>query len=184
VYVDADPEPKVRKLVMSKHAALAPAEPIPAEPPAEPADDTADDAMVDEMAAFLTEMDAAQPEMAVAKRKADAIAAPPPATEPKRPKVPAIARPAPPAVLTTKTPAGGSVDKPKAKRAPKKVIDPDEADAKIRKEHREGGDLNKCTGEEFKAFLTKAGEKPKGGLSKMAKPKLRELVDAVLAGSQ
>ena len=35
-----------------------------------------------------------------------------------------------------------------------------------------------------KAFLTKAGEKPKGGLSKMAKPKLRELVDAVLAGSQ
>ena len=87
-------------------------------------------------------------------------------------------------LLTTKTPAGGSVDKPKAKRAPKKVIDPDEADAKIRKEHREGGDLNKCTGEEFKAFLTKAGEKPKGGLSKMAKPKLRELVDAVLAGSQ
>ena len=80
VYVDADPEPKVRKLVMSKHAAPAPAEPIPAEPPAEPVDDTADDAMVDEMAAFLTEMDAAQPEMAVAKRKADAIAAPPPAT--------------------------------------------------------------------------------------------------------
>ena len=184
VSVDADPEPKVRKLVMSKHAAPAPAEPIPAEPPAEPADDTADDAMVDEMAAFLTEMDAAQPEMAVAKRKADAIAAPPTATEPKRPKVPAIARPAPPAVLTTKKTPGGSVDKPKTKRAPKKVIDPDEADAKIRKEHREGGDLNKCTGEEFKAFLTKAGEKPKGGLSKMAKPKLRELVDAVLANSQ
>ena len=60
----------------------------------------------------------------------------------------------------------------------------DEADAKIRKEHSEGGDLNKITGDEFKAFLTKAGEKPKGGLSKMPKPKLRELVDAVLARSQ
>ena len=90
-----------------------------------------------------------------------------------------------PAVLPTKpSPEVKEPDRTKAKRAPRKVVDPDEADAKIRKEHSEGGDLNKITGDEFKAFLTKAGEKPKGGLSKMPKPKLRELVDAVLARSQ
>lgn len=179
-----DPKPKVRKLVMSKHANSAPQ--TPAKPMAKPADETADEAaddvMIDEMAAYLTEMDAAQPEMAGAKRKAYSAAMPPAAT--KAPKKPNIPRPVPAVLPTKPSPEVKEPDRTKAKRAPRKVVDPDEADAKIRKEHSEGGDLNKITGDEFKAFLTKAGEKPKGGLSKMPKPKLRELVDAVLARSQ
>ncbi|ACO62604.1 predicted protein [Micromonas commoda] len=187
--VDADPKavypkPKVRKLVMSKHANSAPQ--TPAKPMAKPADETADEAaddvMIDEMAAYLTEMDAAQPEMAGVKRKAYSAAMPPAAT--KAPKKPNIPRPVPAVLPTKPSPEVKEPDRTKAKRAPRKVVDPDEADAKIRKEHSEGGDLNKITGDEFKAFLTKAGEKPKGGLSKMPKPKLRELVDAVLARSQ
>jgi len=179
-----DPKPKVRKLVMSKHANSAPQ--TPAKPMAKPADETADevadDVIIDEMAAYLTEMDAAQPEMAGAKRKAYSAAMPPAAT--KAPKKPNIPRPVPAVLPTKPSPEVKEPDRTKAKRAPRKVVDPDEADAKIRKEHSEGGDLNKITGDEFKAFLTKAGEKPKGGLSKMPKPKLRELVDAVLARSQ
>ena len=179
-----DPKPKVRKLVMSKHANSAPQ--TPAKPMAKPADETADEAaddvMIDEMAAYLTEMDAAQPEMAGAKRKAYSAAMPPAAT--KAPKKPNIPRPVPAVLPTKPSPEVKEPDRTKAKRAPRKVVDPDEADAKIRKEHSEGGDLNKITGDEFKAFLTKAGEKPKGGLSKMPKPKLRELVDAVLGRSQ
>ena len=179
-----DPKPKVRKLVMSKHANSAPQ--TPAKPMAKPADETADEAaddvMIDKMAAYLTEMDAAQPEMAGAKRKAYSAAMPPAAT--KAPKKPNIPRPVPAVLPTKPSPEVKEPDRTKAKRAPRKVVDPDEADAKIRKEHSEGGDLNKITGDEFKAFLTKAGEKPKGGLSKMPKTKLRELVDAVLARSQ
>ena len=182
-----DPKPKVRKLVMSKHShpPQTPVKPM-AKPMAKPADEVADDVMIDEMAVYLTEIDAAQPEMAGAKRKASAAAMPLAAT--KAPKKPNIPRPAPAVIPTKPSPEvkepDGSSDKTKAKRAPRKVVDPDEADAKIRKEHSEGGDLNKITGDEFRAFLTKAGEKPKGGLSKMPKTKLRELVDAVLARSQ
>ena len=179
-----DPKPKVRKLVMSKHANPAPQTPAKpmAKPADETADETADDVMIDEMAAYLTEMDAAQPEMAGAKRKAYSAAMPPAAT--KAPKKPNIPRPVPAVLPTKPSPEVKEPDRTKAKRAPRKVVDPDEADAKIRKEHSEGGDLNKITGDEFKAFLTKAGEKPKGGLSKMPKTKLKELVDAVLARSQ
>ena len=178
-----DPKPKVRKLVMSKHShpPQTPVKPM-AKPADETADEAADDVMIDEMAAYLTEMDAAQPEMAGAKRKAYSAAMPPAAT--KAPKKPNIPRPVPAVLPTKPSPEVKEPDRTKAKRAPRKVVDPDEADAKIRKEHSEGGDLNKITGDEFRAFLTKAGEKPKGGLSKMPKTKLRELVDAVLARSQ